>query len=88
MLELHPSRDNKAKFYSHEGCYKVVDLCKTKKKLWTFPVLYRFPVVLYSLEQNELFYKNFEQSVILFTIMVKNKGRLLSFYIRGMLHEG
>ena len=32
MFELHLSRDNKAKFYSHEGCYKVVDLCETKKK--------------------------------------------------------
>ena len=32
MFELHLSRDNKAKFYSHEGCYKIVDLCETKKK--------------------------------------------------------
>lgn len=80
MFELHLSRDNKAKFYSHEGCYKVVDLCETKKKeLWSFPVSYRFPVVLYSLEQNDLFFKNFEQCVILFTIMGKNKGCSLSF---------
>ena len=76
MLELHLSRDNKAKFYCHEGYHEVVDLCETKKKVWSFPVSYRFSVFLYSLEQNELFFKNYEQSVILFTIMGKNKGCL------------
>ena len=31
MLEIHLSRDNKAKFYCYEGYYEIVDLCETKK---------------------------------------------------------